>query len=192
MKKRDIMSLTPAFEIGLWNAWIFILPLFLIFLSGLIVNKEKFGKPPANKKEKKLFVITQLILFACFIYPIFLPLRPGTIWFYIGSFIYFVGMIFITVAELNFTTTPKDKIVTKGVYRISRNPMFFGSFLVFIGISIVCISWVYLILAIAFIILTNIVVISEESSCLVKYRNAYLEYMDRTPKWIGIPKSGEN
>jgi protein-S-isoprenylcysteine O-methyltransferase Ste14 len=29
----------------------------------------------------------------------------------------------------------------------------------------------------------------EEQSCLEKYGDAYREYMDRTPKYIGIPKS---
>ena len=65
------MSLIPAFELGLWNAWISMLPFFLIFLSGQIVNKEKFEDPPLNKKEKKLLYIYMVTLFASFIYPFF-------------------------------------------------------------------------------------------------------------------------
>lgn len=185
------MSIKPAFEIGFWNAWVFILPMIILFFSGLIVNKEKFDRAPVNEKEKKIFVITQVILFTCFIYPIFLPLKLDTIWLYIGFFIYLPGMIFMIVAEINFATTPKDTLVTKGVYHFSRNPMFFGAFLVFISIGIACTSWIYLILAIAFIILINNSVISEENVCLEKYGNEYREYMKKIPKWIGIPKSGK-
>ena len=29
----------------------------------------------------------------------------------------------------------------------------------------------------------------EEAQCLGHYGGAYREYMDRTPRWIGIPKS---
>jgi len=41
------------------------------------------------------------------------------------------------------------------------------------------------------IILQNILIDAEERWCLDKYGDAYREYMDRTPKWIGIPKSGK-
>ena len=55
------MSLTPAFEIGLWNAWIFTLPYILVDygLSFLIVNKESplFTWLPYIKSEKKLYAI---------------------------------------------------------------------------------------------------------------------------------------
>lgn len=120
------MSLIPAFKVGLWNGWILIVPFAVIFFLGQIVNKEKFKKHPLTKKEKKLTVILQVILLIFFVYPIFLPLIPGTACFYIGLVVYLVGMIFATVAEINFCTTLKDMPVTKGIYRISRNPMFFG------------------------------------------------------------------
>jgi protein-S-isoprenylcysteine O-methyltransferase Ste14 len=29
----------------------------------------------------------------------------------------------------------------------------------------------------------------QERSCLETYRDAYREYMDITPRWLGIPKS---
>jgi len=32
----------------------------------------------------------------------------------------------------------------------------------------------------------------EESECIKKYGTDYTEYMKKTPKWIGIPKSREN
>jgi len=90
---------------------------------------------------------------------------------------------------LNFATTPLDKPVTKGAYPISRHPLSFSGFLTFIGMGIACISWIFLLLAIVFMILMNTVVISEERWCLEKYGDAYREYMNRTTRWIGIPKS---
>ena len=62
-------------------------------------------------------------------------------------------------------------------------------FLVFIGISISSASWVFLLLSAVFVALVNIEAVSEERFCLSQYGNAYREYMDRTPRWIRIPKS---
>jgi len=59
----------------------------------------------------------------------------------------------------------------------------------FIGVGIACASWVFLMFAIVYSILSFIYAITEERYCLAKYGDAYREYMTRTPRWIGIPKS---
>ena len=142
--------------------------------------------------EKKTHVYSKVVEVCLFIYPIFLPLKLGTGWFHVGSLVYILSMIFVIIAELNFASTPVDKPVTKGVYSISRNPMYVGAFLVSIGISIACTSWILFLFAIVFIVLVNFEVISEELFCLQRYGKSYKEYMDRTPRWIGIPKSRKN
>ena len=187
------MSLVPEFELGLWNAWIFILLGFII--PHLFLNKYWKARGwdeearRYSKKEKKLGNILTVIFVASVIYGVFLPLKLWTAWFYVGLSIYLLGMIFLIMATLNFAATPLDKPVTKGAYHISRHPLSFSGFLTLIGMSIACISWIFLLLAIVFIILMNTLVIPEERWCLEKYGNAYREYMNRTPRWIGILKS---
>ncbi|MCJ7760764.1 isoprenylcysteine carboxylmethyltransferase family protein, partial [Candidatus Bathyarchaeota archaeon] len=105
-----------------------------------------------------------------------------------GFLIYLLGAIIMTIAMLDFFTTAVDKPVTKGVYRFSRNPAYFSMFLIFGGTGIACVSWVFLLLTAVFIILLHIGVVSEERSCLQKYGNAYREFMNKVPRWIGIPK----
>jgi len=98
-------------------------------------------------------------------------------------------MIFNFVAATTLMNTPLDRPATEGLYRISRNPIYLGAFLEFIGIGIACASWLFLLLIAILITLQHISVASEERWCLEKYGDAYREYMNRTPKWIGIPKS---
>jgi len=185
------MSLIPAFKLDLLNAWIFILPLLVLWLTFIRVNKEKMEGPEVEltRKEKKLFPVLQAIIFVSFIYSVFLPLKLDTVWFYVGLFIYLVGMIFIAMAWLSFATTPLGKPVTKWVYRISRNPMDFGWVWTYVGIGIACASWLYLLFAVVAIVLMDFFTNTEERFCLKKYGDAYREYMGKTPKWIGIPKS---
>jgi len=125
-----------------------------------------------------------------YVYSIFLPLKLNTIWFVIGSLIYLPVMFFLIIGLLNFATTPVDELVTRGVYGISRNPLYFGEVLVSISIGIACLSWVFLLVAIAeFLSIHYYVVGAEEPFLIEKYGNTYREYMNRTPRWIGIPKS---
>ena len=195
------MSLIPALELGLWNAWIFMLYVILsnvlpYVLSGWLIDKEVLKKGtatdmPLNETEKNISNIISFLFFTLVAYSIFSPLKLGTVWFFAGFLIYLLGAIIMTIAILDFSTTAVDKPVTKGVYCFSRNPMYFGMFLIFGGTSIACVSWVFLLFTAVFIILSHIDVVSEERSCLQKYGNAYREYMNRTPRWIGIPKSGK-
>ena len=186
------MSLIPAFEIGLWNAWIFILysliPAFLLPI--ILKGREGEGDSTAtyNKTEKNAFLFFHIIYLLLVIYSIFLPLKLGTVWFYIGLPICLLGLILYTIVFVNFATTPLDEPVTKGLYRYLRHPMYLTSFLVFMGVGIASASWIFLLFSIAFIILTSFAVGAEERFLLEKYGDYYREYMNRTPRWIGVPK----
>ncbi|MFC2022189.1 methyltransferase family protein [Chloroflexota bacterium] len=191
------MSLIPAFEIGLWNAWIFVIPYLYVNygLRYLIVDRKAtlFIWPSYTKSEKRYLGILIVTFFGLLIYSIFLPVKLDMAWFYVGLCIYLPGVIFITMAILSFSTTPLDEPVTKGIYRISRHPMNFGFFLVLIGMGIASASWVLLLCTIVFIILQGIILEkAEERMCLDKYGDTYREYMSRTPRWLGIPRTGGN
>jgi protein-S-isoprenylcysteine O-methyltransferase Ste14 len=190
------MSLIPEFELGLWNAWIFVLSFLLLFTVWSAIDRfrgregpSRPDKPPLNEREEKLYGISQLIFWALVIYSVFLPLRPGTGWFYVGVLTYLFGMVSTIIAGATLDATPMDKPATNGLYRISRNPIYLGTFLIFIGIGIACASWLFLLLMTVFIVLYDILIAPEERWCLEKYGDAYREYMNRTPRWIGIPKS---
>jgi len=186
------MSLIPAFELGLWNAWIFILPMIVISIFGSkILGKRGSAEVSSLTKKVKtasnLYFLITLLLYA---YSIFLPIKTDTIWFIIGLLIFLPVMLFLITGLLNFATTPADELVTKGVYRISRNPMYVGDLLVSISIGIACLSWVFLLVAIVnFLLLRYYVVVVEEPCLAEKYGDTYRRYMNRTPRWIGIPKS---
>ena len=197
------MSLIPEFELGLWNAWILALLMFLIIigLSQLVIrlffgsrrsqesSKRHSAKPKLSEREKKLDHLSTITLLALLGYSVFLPLELGTGWLYAGLFVYVMSMIFGFIAMISFAQAPLDKPATKGVYSISRNPMYFSMFLIFIGISLACASWLFLLLTMIWMFIADRGVVAEERLCLETYGAAYREYMNRTPRWIGIPKS---
>jgi protein-S-isoprenylcysteine O-methyltransferase Ste14 len=123
------------------------------------------------------------------IYSIFLPLKLGTAWLYAGLLIFVAALVVSIAALFNIAEAPVDKPVTNGAYRISRHPMYLSGFLMFIGVGVSCASWVVLLLALIWIVFWRIVVPEEEKFLVDKYGADYLDYMKKTPRWIGIPKS---
>ena len=186
------MSLVPEFEIGLWNAWILIISLIIFWIVGvkfLFSKRMSDYSPPSKTKEKILSNLLIIVMFGSFIYSVFMPLKLGTIWASIGLIVYLIGLILIVITMINFARTSLDKPVTTGVYRYSRNPMFIGWFLIYFGIAFACISWIYVLINLLFIVVVNYSSPLEEAVTLKHYGKTYKEYIEKTPKWIGIPKS---
>lgn len=192
------MSFLPAFDIGIWNAWILTLVLYAAAFVPPSINNEKAekrmaGEPEASEQDKtarRVYIITHLIIMPLtLIYSIFLPLQTGTWWFYSGLVIYILGLVMVLMSSIAFSTAPLDEPLSKGVYAISRHPSYAGFFLAYAGIGIACASWIYLLFAFVWIISWYFGVTEEERILLERYGDTYRTYMERTPKWIGFPKS---
>jgi protein-S-isoprenylcysteine O-methyltransferase Ste14 len=69
--------------------------------------------------------------------------------------------------------------------------MYVTSFLVFLGVSIATVSWLFVLFLIIFTAGAVAFAGFEEQGCLEQYGDAYREYMNKTPRWIGIPKSNK-
>lgn len=193
------MSFIPAFKIGLWNASIFMF-LFLAATTvlSLLIDKEKMekrveGEPTwseLSRTTKIVFVITHIMIMPfTFVYSIFLPLKLGTLWFYAGLPICLLALVMGLMFGISFATAPLGEPISKGIYAISRHPGYFGFFLVCVGIGIACASWVFLLCALVWIVSWHFGVVEEERILLERYGDAYQEYVNRTPRWIGIPKT---
>lgn len=193
------MSLVPAFEIGIWNAWMFV-PAFCFFhgvavvvwllagydLKGVL---KKASGYPYNDVERRIKRVWFLVFCLLFLYSVFLPLQLGTAWFYAGLAVFLSGLVVYEVAYAAWPDTPPHEPVTRGPYRFSRHPVYMTIFVQLIGVGIASASWVFLLLTAVLIFLWRFLAIAEERFCLEKYGESYLQFMNRTPRWIGMPEA---
>jgi protein-S-isoprenylcysteine O-methyltransferase Ste14 len=188
------MTFMPAFEIGIWNAWIFMVPQLLTFPLFFRVATDRAPEQESHNvaalsKLKKLFLYSSKIIYIpAFVYSIFLPLKLGTLWFYIGLPITLVGFVGGILVIANWGASPRGKPVTTGLYRYSRHPMYITAFVFFLGVSIATASWVFLLFTVLLIAASFYYASIEERSCLAQYGQPYREYMNKTPKYLGLPK----
>jgi len=132
-----------------------------------------------------------LIILIHFIFPIkkiiFYPYNL------IGILLIFLGIILNVWAWLPFTKykttqnpfkTP-NKFVTKGIYKITRNPMYLGMFLILLGIAVLLGSLTPFIFPIAFFVIIEILFIPvEEKNMEKQFRKQYLGYKNKVRRWI--------
>jgi protein-S-isoprenylcysteine O-methyltransferase Ste14 len=80
---------------------------------------------------------------------------------------------------------PASSLQTNGIYSISRNPMYVGMAIVFLGLTFLIGNWWNLILfPILFLIIQEYVIKSEERYLVRAFGSAYIEYQKRVRRWL--------
>jgi protein-S-isoprenylcysteine O-methyltransferase Ste14 len=190
------MSWVPAFDIGVWNAWWFMMIYPLQWLAVIIVPKaiaERTSHAPEiirSRQNKIMAFLTQGFWIGATLYSIFIPFQVDTAWFWAGLFFFIVGLAFLVLATLCVAGTPPGKPFTSGVYRCSRHPMYLSMIIVYLGVSIAAASWLFFLITIITFFLQRYQATKEENYCCAQLGDAYRDYMNTTPRWIRIPKTG--
>ena len=188
------MSLIPIFKIGILNAWIFMSVFILQMLVVMLADKNvrQRSHVPAevrrNRLEKYTGIIANFVWLLALGYSIFLPLQPGTVWFYAGLLIFLVGLTYITIATFKFVKATSGQLITSGAYKYSRHPVYLSTFLICLGAGIASVSLLFIFISIIMAFCLNKEALLEERFCLDTYGSAYQQYMKRVPRWIGLPK----
>ena len=112
-----------------------------------------------------------------------------------GSFMIISGLIIILSAIILFkkyqtTITPLNpsnatKLITDGIYKFSRNPMYLGLLLVLVGISIILNLTGGFFFILLFILYINLFqIIPEENAMVDLFKDEFLEYKKNVRRWI--------
>ncbi len=117
-----------------------------------------------------------------------LPVFKIGLW---NAWIFMLYMLLLSPLMMVNKGSSRDEIRKADGARKSQftdSHMYLTPFLIFMGVGIAAASWVMLLCSLAFILLPPLFVRPEERFLLEKYGDSYQAYMDRTPRWVGIPK----
>lgn len=138
-----------------------------------------------------LYVAIILIVLLHFIFPIVHILKIP--WNLFGIIPLILGAALNLNADNAFKryqTTVKpfresNALITDGVYRYSRHPMYLGFVLILVGLSLLLGSISPYIVVIVFAILMDVVFIRAEESMLeAKFQDEWKEYKSKVKRWI--------
>jgi protein-S-isoprenylcysteine O-methyltransferase Ste14 len=80
---------------------------------------------------------------------------------------------------------PTTSLVTTGVYRLSRNPIYLSMVLIYVGIALIfAASWAFLLLVPALIALEIEVIRREEAYLERRFGEAYRQYRSEVRRWL--------
>lgn len=138
-----------------------------------------------------LFIICSLLaIIFSFIISMHVIDRPynwiGIIFLIIGLFISKRGSDHFQKAETNINTFDEpDKLITSGMFKYSRNPMYLGFVIALLGISVILGTIPAIVILIMFILITDQWYIKfEEKMMIKKFGDQYVDYKKTTRRWI--------
>lgn len=183
------MELFPALQIGWLNGWLLLCILYSIFGVLLLVFPKEvvrrlYDRSGWSRRQRVLTLTGKLMALVWFPLVIFTPLKIGTPLFVLGTVTFALGLAGFAVALFNFRNAPLDRPVTKGLYRISRNPQQFMLLVSAGGISVAIGSWLALLMLLLGLVFTHVKILAEETSCLRQYGDSYHCYMERVPRYF--------
>jgi protein-S-isoprenylcysteine O-methyltransferase Ste14 len=103
-----------------------------------------------------------------------------------------IGLVVLARREFAYFSQPTDpghptsKVVKTGVFAISRNPLYLGSVLVFLGIALALnMFWALVMLLLSIILCHYVLIIPEEQYLEAKFGKEYKEYTASVHRWFG-------
>ena len=175
-------------QLGWLNAWIPSFALVLIQFLYMLLYKEG-GKRAVDTswhtaKDKRYATLSYIIQLVVLLISLFVPLQIGTPLFMAGSLLFAFALVGFMAAFHAYASTPKGETVVRGVYRLSRNPMYFFYEVGALAICIAAASLLLLLATILLILVTHGVILGEEQYCMTTYGEDYAWYKARTPRYF--------
>lgn len=170
--------------------FLIVIPFFLIRFGLLsLLNKDAVKRAayfaPLSDNEKTAYWLYQISNMAVFLSMFFLRIRvtPAGL-FYAGVVFYAAGTLLLVVSVIHFASPSESGMNQKGIYRLSRNPMYVAYFIFFLGCVLLTQSLLLFGFVLVFQITAHWIIRAEERWCIRQFGNAYLQYMKNVRRYF--------
>lgn len=116
-----------------------------------------------------------------------------------GAALVIVGAVLVVLARREFTRygqptdpgRPTGKLVTTGVFSISRNPLYLGGVCILVGIALAFnLPWALVLLLPALVACRYVLIAPEERYLAARFGEAYRAYAASVHRWVGRARHG--
>jgi protein-S-isoprenylcysteine O-methyltransferase Ste14 len=151
-------------------------------------------RPNINKNVHPPVVALMFIVIAYFLgrfvtVPFVVPMVVRTVGFILTLIGFLLGIAaFLEFRKARTTLDPHGsakQIVTSGIYRFTRNPIYLGFLLMVIGLPLNSgLIWGFVVAPFYMMLMTRLVIEHEEAYLLKKFKDQYTGYKSRVRRWL--------
>jgi len=184
----ESMAIYPKITLTFLNGFLLIIPLLgLRLVLPALLRKETLAQldyfPPVIGREQialKVYFLTNTFLIFS---PLLAKISTSMPWILIGWAIYALGLIVFGLSVWNFCNT-SGVLIRAGIYRFSRNPMYIGYCLIFIGVGFLIGSWFHLAIALIYQSAAHFLILSEERWCRATFGAEFTDYLKKVHRYF--------
>jgi protein-S-isoprenylcysteine O-methyltransferase Ste14 len=160
--------------------------------SGIMENKKDspgvYIPPPLF--YVLIFLIAMVIQKEVFINDSLFHLQMTKI---VGAGLFVVALVFLVTSLRRFIKSrntlilirPASSLQTTGIYTVSRNPMYVGLAIVYLGVACLIGNWWHIILFPLLLLIVQEYIISREEEYLDRrFGQEYLDYKEKVRRWL--------
>ncbi len=170
------------------HAWIFVFP---VWLSGMLFSglgkrnlKRAVDMSWYTGRDRFFSFLSMFAMFAFMICAAWIEVDYNSWWLYPGLLFIFLGAAGHWKAKFDFMRGQPDRHIHSGLYRFSRNPMYFSFSLLMFGVVIVTLSPLLLFVWLVSVISTHLLILGEENFCLQEYGPEFKNYLKSVPRYF--------
>ena len=176
---------------------------YAVYIGKMVLQKKKgiqTDQMAKGSRRDKVFYVELFLKIATYfvviveVGSIFLakPALPKEL-LTIGILLSFIGDIVFAMAVITMKDSwraglaEKDetKMITNGIYKISRNPAFLGFDLVYIGILLMFFNWILFFFSLFAIVMLHIQILQEELYLERVFGTTYMDYKSKVCRYFG-------
>jgi protein-S-isoprenylcysteine O-methyltransferase Ste14 len=157
--------------------------LLLSLISSEAVKRAAFF-PPVKGIERPAYLLNIVTTLMLLVIPFFLEINVHGIEGFAGMILFGAGLILYSVSIIQFAGPDENGINMKGLYRISRNPMYIAFFIYFLGCCLMTRSWLLFIVLVIFQATVHFMILSEERWCIGRFGDNYKKYTKKVRRYI--------
>jgi len=179
-----------------WRAW---LQYRRFGQAGIMLFQS--GRPAQHMRDALAVLLPVLVFAQAIAYAInparlaplaLLPFPTGGAWLTLGAVLVFGGTVLMVAAQLQLGASwrvgieegARSGLVTDGLYRFSRNPIFLAMFVVFVGLTVWLPTWPSALLTVGTVFGVRAQVLDEERYLQRAYGDAYRSYTRRVGRFV--------
>lgn len=167
-----------------------LIPFFLVRFGMLaLLNREAVLRaahfPPLQGAERAAYWVYQGLTVGILVLVLLLRIKtaPPAL-FYAGAAVYGGGFLLLTGSVVCFAAPSESGMNQRGLYRLSRNPMYAAYFLLFLGCALLTQSLLLLGFVLAFQIAAHWMIRAEERWCEERFGAEYLQYKKKVRRYF--------
>ena len=154
---------------------------------------HKQGPGQEHQKSHIIQLLAMIIFFIIWIIDSFIFTFSTILTGYIPIIIQIIGFIsFLTLGlilsfrtgHVIFQAENSNKLITTGILSHTRHPLYLGVLIIYVGFIFLTMSLISIVGLIIAFLLYNYIASFEENELIEIFKEEYLDYKKRVPKWI--------